>query len=83
MSVTVLSSKGQLILPARIRSRRKFKSGSRFDVKDTPYGIMLIPVPDNPVRALRGIASGMGITYDEVKKMRLDDDKKRLKKLDI
>ena len=75
MYETVLSSKGQVVLPVELMEKRKIIPGSRFAVKETPYGFLLVPIPKDPIKALRGIAKGMGITYEEIKEMRRRDDK--------
>jgi AbrB family looped-hinge helix DNA binding protein len=40
---TVLSTKGQFILPKAIRDRREWKAGTRLIVEDTPGGVLLKP----------------------------------------
>ena len=38
---TVVSTKGQVILPKAIRDRRQWPSGTRVTVEDTPDGVLL------------------------------------------
>ena len=40
---TIVSTKGQVILPSAIRKRRKWGAGTRLEVKDTPEGVLLKP----------------------------------------
>jgi AbrB family looped-hinge helix DNA binding protein len=42
---TVVSTKGQVILPKAIRERRHWAPGTRLAVEDTPEGVLLRPVP--------------------------------------
>jgi len=42
---TVLSTKGQFILPKAIRERRQWSAGTRLIVEDTPDGVLLKPEP--------------------------------------
>jgi AbrB family looped-hinge helix DNA binding protein len=42
---TVLSTKGQVILPKAIRSSRNWVEGTRLTVEDTPDGVLLRPAP--------------------------------------
>ncbi|MFH1586571.1 MAG: AbrB/MazE/SpoVT family DNA-binding domain-containing protein [Candidatus Diapherotrites archaeon] len=70
MYETVLSSKGQIVLPAKIRKDEKWKKGEKFVVKRTPFGVMIINIPKNPIKALRGIAKHMNISDKEIKEMR-------------
>lgn len=45
MQSTRLSSKGQIIIPKKIRSRHKWHSGQELSVIDTGDGILLKPAP--------------------------------------
>jgi AbrB family looped-hinge helix DNA binding protein len=42
---TVVSTKGQVILPKAIRQQRRWGTGTRLVVEDTPDGVLLRPVP--------------------------------------
>jgi AbrB family looped-hinge helix DNA binding protein len=42
---TVLSTKGQVILPKSIRDRRQWGAGVRLEVEDTPNGVLLKAAP--------------------------------------
>jgi AbrB family looped-hinge helix DNA binding protein len=46
---TVVSTKGQVILPKAIRQQRRWEAGTRLVVEDTPDGVLLRPVPLFPV----------------------------------
>jgi len=41
---TVMSAKGQVVLPKALREKRRLKGGTRFLVEDRPDGILLKPV---------------------------------------
>lgn len=45
---TTLSTKGQVILPKAIRSKRHWKAGTRLTVEDTPEGVILKPASPFP-----------------------------------
>lgn len=40
---TVLSTKGQIILPKAIRDQRRWSAGDRLTVEETPDGVLLKP----------------------------------------
>jgi AbrB family looped-hinge helix DNA binding protein len=80
---TVLSSKGQIVLPVEIREEKKFKKGTEFVVFTTPDGVELVEIPDNPVEALRGLTKGLRIPSDAIKKLRQKDEKLFRKKHNI
>jgi AbrB family looped-hinge helix DNA binding protein len=42
---TVVSTKGQVILPKSIRDRRRWAAGTRLLVEDTADGVVLKPAP--------------------------------------
>ncbi|MGE5501804.1 MAG: AbrB/MazE/SpoVT family DNA-binding domain-containing protein [Ignavibacteriales bacterium] len=42
---TVVSTKGQVILPKSIRDQRHWSAGTRLSVESTPDGVLLKPVP--------------------------------------
>jgi len=45
---TVLSTKGQVILPQAIRKQWQWSAGTRLTVENTADGVLLRPVPDFP-----------------------------------
>ena len=56
MQTTVLSSKGQVIIPKTLRVARRWPPGTRLEVRDTPEGLLLRPAgPADKV----GLASGL------------------------
>lgn len=44
-ATTVISTKGQVILPKAIRAQRRWGPGTRLTVEDTPDGVVLRPAP--------------------------------------
>ena len=42
---TVVSTKGQVILPKAIRQQRQWEAGTRLLVENTPDGVLLKPAP--------------------------------------
>lgn len=44
MQITLLSSKGQVIIPKPLRDARRWRAGTRLEVHDTPEGVLLRPV---------------------------------------
>lgn len=49
---TVVSTKGQVILPKAVRDRRGWKPGTKLTVEETPEGILLKPEPLFPPTTL-------------------------------
>ena len=60
MTIATVSSKGQLVIPARIRAKYRLKAGSRVKVEDRDGKITITPNPEkayDDVLALHGILS--------------------------
>ncbi|MFQ5639801.1 MAG: AbrB/MazE/SpoVT family DNA-binding domain-containing protein [bacterium] len=57
MPVVTISSKGQLVIPSKIRKALGIKSNSRVrvTVSDDKTTLLLEPLPDNPIESLTGI----------------------------
>ena len=73
MATTRLSSKGQVILPAAIRTANQWKAGVEFAVEDTGEGVLLRPLKPFPATTLEDVAgcagySGKAHTLDEMDK---------------
>lgn len=54
MNITV-SSKGQVVIPQEIREKMKIREGQRVKIEEVDGTIIIVPVPKDPVRALKGI----------------------------
>jgi len=57
METTLLSSKGQVIIPKTIRSSHHWRPGTRFTVEDVQGGVLLKPLSSFPATDLQ---SGLG-----------------------
>jgi bifunctional DNA-binding transcriptional regulator/antitoxin component of YhaV-PrlF toxin-antitoxin module len=58
MEATIMTQRGQISVPAEIRKRYNFQGGQRFVWLDDGIMLKLIPIPENPVSALRGRGKG-------------------------
>jgi AbrB family looped-hinge helix DNA binding protein len=56
-----VTKRGQTDIPAAIRKRHHLKEGDRLAWLDDGETIRVIPVPSDPVRALRGAGRGEGL----------------------
>ncbi len=58
MQTTLLSSKGQVIIPKTVRVARRWGPGTRLEVHDTPEGVLLRPAgPTKKVALASGLAA--------------------------
>jgi AbrB family looped-hinge helix DNA binding protein len=65
MSITTVSSKGQVVIPRHLRAKYRLTSGVRLQVRETDEGLVLSPVKCTATRSrragwrsLRGSAKG-------------------------
>lgn len=68
---TVISTKGQVILPKAIRDQRRWPAGTRLTVEDTPDGVLLKAAPafhETAIDAVFGSMrySGTALSLDEM-----------------
>ena len=59
---TTVTKRGQIAIPVEILKRYSLKAGDNLQWLDDAGGIRLVPVPDDPIRALRGSGKGEGLT---------------------
>jgi len=55
---TIVTRRGQTAIPAELRRRYHLDAGSQVEWLDTGIGLTVLPVPTDPVAALRGIGRG-------------------------
>jgi len=72
---TTLTKRGQIVLPAEIRKRYKFKEGDKFVWLDDGRTIKLIPIPEDPLKALRGRGKGEGLLAKLLEERRKDRER--------
>jgi len=60
METTKLSSKGQVILPAAIRTANQWKAGVEFAIEDTGEGVLLRPLKPFAATTLDDVAGCAG-----------------------
>jgi AbrB family looped-hinge helix DNA binding protein len=72
---TTLTRRGQTVVPAPIRKRHDIREGDRLVWLDDGENIKVIPVPSDPIRALRG--SGQGERLVEKLLKSRQEDKQR------
>ena len=79
----VISSKGQLVIPAKLRKEIGLRAGVRVIFKKQGKGLLIEPGSYEAVLALRGKYAGLPLEADLAESRRLDEEKseKRLEAL--
>ncbi|MFH1907881.1 MAG: AbrB/MazE/SpoVT family DNA-binding domain-containing protein [Chloroflexota bacterium] len=72
---TTLTRRGQIVLAAEIRNRRNFKEGDKFVWLDDGQTIKLIPIPADPITALRGCGKGENLVQKLLEERRKDRER--------
>jgi AbrB family looped-hinge helix DNA binding protein len=60
----VVTSKGQLVIPSKLRRQYRIGTGTRIRFVPIANGIALIPQNDDAIDSVRGILAGRGLPPD-------------------
>jgi len=72
---TILTERGQTVVPAPIRKRHKLGKGARLVWLDDGNTIKVIPVPPDPVEVLHGIGKGENLLKALLEERKKDRDR--------
>ena len=65
MYTATVSAKGWVVIPKPIRQKLGLKKGSRVQVVDHDHMLVIVPLPDDPIKALHGMfQDGPSLTND-------------------
>lgn len=62
MDVAVVSQKGWIVIPKRLRRKYHIKPGTRVALVEYQNTLVLVPLPEDPISALYGLAVGTDLT---------------------
>jgi len=71
-----ISSKGQMVIPARIRKKYRIEARSKVELVDTGKEIVIIPLPKEPFKSSRGILRG--VTTKDLIKVRREERRREI-----
>lgn len=73
MEIATLTSKGQLLIPKRLRTKYGIKSGGKVIFEATAKGVLITPLNEKYFKSFAGILKGGNLSED-MKKMK-DEEK--------
>jgi AbrB family looped-hinge helix DNA binding protein len=73
MTVTTLTMKGQVVIPASLRKKLKLQQGSRLHVEEKNGKIIMAPLPDDLVASGRGLLKSKGAVLKALIRDRRDE----------
>ena len=82
METSVLTSKGQLLIPKRLRNKYGIKSGAKVLFEETEGGVVIRPVNEQYFKSFRGMLSS-GNLKEEMKAYKAEEKKLEERKLNL
>jgi AbrB family looped-hinge helix DNA binding protein len=76
MKTATVSTKGWIVVPKDMRIKYNLMPGSKVQIVDYGGGLAIIPLPEDPISALRGIFAGSPSLTDELLRERKRDKEK-------
>ena len=70
METSILTTKGQLLIPKRIRNKYGIKSGVKVIFEETENGVIIRPMNEDYFNSFRGIIKSAGNLKQEMKEMK-------------
>ncbi len=64
MKTATVSQKGWIVIPKTYRQKYKIEPGDQIQIVDYGGGLSIVPLPKNPLAALRGFLAGPSLTAD-------------------
>ncbi len=75
MEISVLTTKGQLLIPKRIRNKYGIKSGVKVLFEETENGVVIKPMNENYFKSFAGILKSTGDLKAEIAKLKEEEKK--------
>lgn len=83
METSVLTSKGQLLIPKRIRVKYGIKSGVKVVFEEIDKGVLITPMNEQYFKSFAGILKGDGNLKEDMKRMKEEEKKLEDRKLNF
>lgn len=81
METSTITSKGQILIPKRIRTKYGINAGSKILFEETKEGVIIKPLNEQFFKSLRGILKSDGNLLSELKQMKKEESTFEAKKM--
>jgi AbrB family looped-hinge helix DNA binding protein len=82
METSILTTKGQLLIPKRLRNKYGIKSGVKVVFEETDKGVLITPMNEQYFKSFAGILKD-GNLKEEMKKMKEEEKALEERKLNL
>ncbi|MFT4153839.1 AbrB/MazE/SpoVT family DNA-binding domain-containing protein [Parafilimonas sp.] len=79
METSVLTIKGQLLIPKRIRNKYGIQSGVKIIFEETDNGVIIRPMNENYFKSFKGILKSTGSLKEEMHQMKAEEKREERK----
>ena len=83
MEISVLTSKGQLLIPKPLRKKYGIETGVKVIFEETEGGVVIRPINEQYFKSFRGLLSSSGKFKEEVKAYKNEEKKLEEQKLNL
>ncbi|MFN2458505.1 MAG: AbrB/MazE/SpoVT family DNA-binding domain-containing protein [Chitinophagaceae bacterium] len=83
METSIITSKGQLLIPKRLRNKYGIKSGVKVIFEETDEGVVLRPMNELYFKSFMGILKGSGNLQEEIRDMKEEEKGLEERKLNL
>ena len=73
METSILTTKGQLLIPKRLRTKYGIKSGVKVVFEETDKGVLLTPMNEQYFKSFAGILKSTGGLKEDMKQMKEEE----------
>jgi AbrB family looped-hinge helix DNA binding protein len=78
MRIVQVSNKGQILIPKYLRQKYGVKPGSRVQILEETEGLLVKPVPEDPIATACGFLEGdYSLTKDLIKEHRKESENEK------
>ena len=75
METSIVTTKGQIVIPSKIRKKYQIKEGTKVHFRENGNAIVLEPVTPDFVKSLRGSLKGKGVLEGLLEERRKDKER--------